>query len=76
MSTARAVVLPAFHSNLEVRELPCSEPGPGAMVATLELAGGCATDVHLLAPGIRGCARRDLGRALRGPRRPSEVRGV
>ena len=47
MSTARAVVLPAFHSDVEVRDLPRSEPGPGALVATVELAGVCGTDLHL-----------------------------
>jgi len=47
MSTRRAVVLPAPNRPLEVVELPGSEPGPGAVVARVELAGVCGTDMHL-----------------------------
>lgn len=45
--SARAVVLPGFHCDLEVREFPRVDPGPGAVVATVELAGVCGTDMHL-----------------------------
>lgn len=40
-------MLPAPNRPLEVVELPGSEPGPGAVVARVELAGVCGTDMHL-----------------------------
>lgn len=46
-STQRAVVLPAPHRPVEIVELPGSEPQPGAVVARIELAGVCGTDMHL-----------------------------
>ncbi len=44
---ARAVVLPAFGAELEVREFPRLAPRAGALVATVELGGVCGTDLHL-----------------------------
>jgi threonine dehydrogenase-like Zn-dependent dehydrogenase len=46
---ARAVVLEAFGEPVSTRGLPVPDPGPGAIVATVELAGVCGTDVHLQA---------------------------
>lgn len=47
MSTSRAVVLPAVGRDLEMADFPQSEPGPGAVIAHVDLAGVCGTDMHL-----------------------------
>jgi threonine dehydrogenase-like Zn-dependent dehydrogenase len=46
-TTARGVVLRAFGAPLEVETAPVPDPGPGAVIAQVELAGVCGTDVHL-----------------------------
>ena len=43
----RAVVLNEFNAALKVESAPLPEPGPGAVVARVDLAGVCGTDVHL-----------------------------
>src|SRR5215212_672829 len=43
-----AVVLGAFNSPLSLESAAMPEPGPGALVAHVDLAGVCGTDVHLL----------------------------
>src|SRR5215207_6671305 len=42
-----AVVLGAFNSPLSLESAAMPEPGPGAVVARVDLAGVCGTDVHL-----------------------------
>jgi threonine dehydrogenase-like Zn-dependent dehydrogenase len=44
---ARGVVLREFQRPLALESAPVPEPGPGAVVARVELAGVCGTDVHL-----------------------------
>jgi threonine dehydrogenase-like Zn-dependent dehydrogenase len=44
---ARGAVLHAFNEALTIEEAPIPEPEPGAVVARVELAGICGTDVHL-----------------------------
>jgi threonine dehydrogenase-like Zn-dependent dehydrogenase len=44
---ARGVVLRAFNTPLSVEAAPVPEPEPGAVVARVDLAGVCGTDVHL-----------------------------
>src|SRR5918995_4354939 len=43
----RAVVLNEFNAPLKLESAPLPEPGPGAVVARVDLAGVCGTDVHL-----------------------------
>ena len=43
----RAVVLREFNVPLSLESAPLPEPGPGAVVARVGLAGVCGTDVHL-----------------------------
>ena len=43
----RAVVLNEFNAALKVESAPLPEPRPGAVVARVDLAGVCGTDVHL-----------------------------
>lgn len=43
----RAVVLNEFNAPLELESAPLPEPGPGAVVARVHLAGVCGTDIHL-----------------------------
>src|SRR5918995_2813221 len=43
----RAVVLSEFNVPLRLESAPLPEPGPGAVVARVGLAGVCGTDVHL-----------------------------
>jgi threonine dehydrogenase-like Zn-dependent dehydrogenase len=43
----RAVVLSEFNAPLRIESAPLPEPGPGAVVARVGLAGVCGTDVHL-----------------------------
>jgi threonine dehydrogenase-like Zn-dependent dehydrogenase len=45
--TARGVVLHAFNTPVAVERAEIPEPEPGAVVARIELAGVCGTDVHL-----------------------------
>ena len=42
-----AVVLNEFNAPLKVESATVPEPGPGAVVAQVDLAGVCGTDVHL-----------------------------
>src|SRR3954449_4794871 len=44
---ARGAVLRSFNQPLTIEEAPVLEPGPGAVVARVELGGICGTDVHL-----------------------------
>jgi threonine dehydrogenase-like Zn-dependent dehydrogenase len=46
-TTARGAVLRAFNEPLTLEEAPIPEPGPGALIARIDLAGICGTDVHL-----------------------------
>ncbi len=46
-SRAAAVVLSEFNAPLKVESASIPEPGPGAVVARVDLAGVCGTDVHL-----------------------------
>jgi threonine dehydrogenase-like Zn-dependent dehydrogenase len=46
-SHAAAVVLSEFNAPLKVESALVPEPGPGAVVARVDLAGVCGTDVHL-----------------------------
>jgi len=43
----RAVVLSEFNAPLKLESAAVPEPGPGAAVAQVDLAGVCGTDVHL-----------------------------
>lgn len=45
--TALAAVLPAFGSDLEVREVPVPTPEPGALVVQVQASTVCGSDVHL-----------------------------
>ncbi len=47
LAQIRAVVLNEFNAPLELESAPLPEPGPGAVVAHVDLAGVCGTDVHL-----------------------------
>jgi threonine dehydrogenase-like Zn-dependent dehydrogenase len=42
-----AVVLSEFNAPLKIESTAVPEPGPGAVVARVDLAGVCGTDVHL-----------------------------
>ena len=44
---ATAAVLKEFNAPLVLESVPVPEPSPGAVVARVELAGVCGTDVHL-----------------------------
>ncbi|MCA9880656.1 MAG: zinc-binding dehydrogenase [Thermomicrobiales bacterium] len=44
---ARGVVLNAFNEPLTLENAPIPQPEPGALVARIDLAGICGTDVHL-----------------------------
>ncbi len=46
-ATARGAVLHAFHEPLVVESAPLPEPEPGAVIARIDLAGICGTDIHL-----------------------------
>jgi threonine dehydrogenase-like Zn-dependent dehydrogenase len=46
-SHAAAVVLSEFNAPLTVETTFVPEPGPGAVIARVDLAGVCGTDVHL-----------------------------
>ncbi len=46
-SPARAVVLREFNAPLALETVAVPEPGPGAVIAQVDLAGVCGTDVHL-----------------------------
>jgi threonine dehydrogenase-like Zn-dependent dehydrogenase len=46
-SHAAAVVLSEFNSPLTIESASVPAPGPGAVVASVDLAGVCGTDVHL-----------------------------
>ena len=46
-TTARGAVLRAFHEPLEIDAAPVPDPEPGAVVARVDLAGICGTDIHL-----------------------------
>jgi threonine dehydrogenase-like Zn-dependent dehydrogenase len=48
-SHANAVVLERFGEPVRLARFPVPEPGEGALVASVELAGVCGTDVHLQA---------------------------
>jgi threonine dehydrogenase-like Zn-dependent dehydrogenase len=43
----RAVVLSEFNAPLNLETVQVPQPGPGAVVARVDLAGVCGTDVHL-----------------------------
>src|SRR5262245_55834653 len=47
VTMARGAVLRAFNEPLTIEEAPVLEPGPGAVLARVELGGICGTDVHL-----------------------------
>ncbi|MFN8591715.1 MAG: zinc-binding dehydrogenase [Thermomicrobiales bacterium] len=47
LTTARGVVLREFNRPVAIEEAPVPEPESGALVARVELAGVCGTDVHL-----------------------------
>ena len=44
---ATAVVLNEFNAPLTLESVAVPEPSPGAIVARVDLAGVCGTDVHL-----------------------------
>lgn len=44
---ARGVVLRTFNSPLTLESVPIPDPEPGALIARIDLAGVCGTDVHL-----------------------------
>jgi threonine dehydrogenase-like Zn-dependent dehydrogenase len=46
-SHAAAVVLREFNASLTIESASVPTPGPGAVVARVDLAGVCGTDVHL-----------------------------
>jgi threonine dehydrogenase-like Zn-dependent dehydrogenase len=46
-ANVRAVVLNEFNAPLGLESAPLPEPAPGAVVARVDLAGVCGTDVHL-----------------------------
>ncbi|HEX5500242.1 MAG TPA: zinc-binding dehydrogenase [Thermomicrobiales bacterium] len=46
-AVARGAVLRAFNEPLALEEAPLPEPEPGAVVARVDLAGICGTDIHL-----------------------------
>jgi threonine dehydrogenase-like Zn-dependent dehydrogenase len=47
VSEARGVVLREFRRPMTLETAPVPEPGPGAVIARVDLAGVCGTDVHL-----------------------------
>lgn len=47
VSVARGVVLHEFNAPVRVEQAEIPEPEPGAVVARVDLAGVCGTDVHL-----------------------------
>ena len=50
MPSVRCVILEAFHQPVVLREVESPQaPGPGAVLAAVELGGVCGTDVHLQA---------------------------
>ncbi|MCA9877999.1 MAG: zinc-binding dehydrogenase [Thermomicrobiales bacterium] len=46
-ASASGVVLNAFNAPLTLESAPIPEPEPGAVIARIDLAGICGTDVHL-----------------------------
>ena len=44
---ARGAVLRVFNEPLKLEAAPVLDPEPGALVARVDLAGVCGTDVHL-----------------------------
>ena len=46
-TTARGAVLGAFREPVTIEEAPIPRPAPGAVVARVDLAGVCGTDIHL-----------------------------
>ncbi len=46
-ATGRAAVLRAFNEPFEIREYPVPAPEPGAIVARIELATVCGSDLHI-----------------------------
>ena len=46
-TTARGAVLSTFHEPVTIEEATIPSPGPGAVIAQVDLAGICGTDVHL-----------------------------
>lgn len=46
-SQIRAVVLSEFNAPLRLESAQLHEPGPGAVIARVDFAGVCGTDVHL-----------------------------
>jgi D-arabinose 1-dehydrogenase-like Zn-dependent alcohol dehydrogenase len=49
MQSARCVVLEGFGESVSLKDVAVDEPGAGALVATVDYAGVCGTDVHLQA---------------------------
>ena len=47
VTEARGVVLHQFNAPLSVETVAVPDPGPGAVIARVALAGVCGTDVHL-----------------------------
>jgi len=46
-ATGRAAVLDSFGAHFEVREFPVPEPAPGAIVAAIDVATVCGSDLHI-----------------------------
>lgn len=49
MSTMRAMVVPAFGSGLELRDVPVPEPAVGEVLVSVEVCGVCRTDLKIQA---------------------------
>ena len=49
MKTMRAAVVPALGGQVEIRELPVPEPGPGQVLVQMQASGLCHTDIHAAA---------------------------
>ncbi len=68
-----------FDGNLELKELPRPEPGPGEVLIRVQLAGVCGTDLEVLKGyhGFRGVPGHEFVGTVAGPARsPWEGRRV
>jgi len=57
----KAAVVPAQHSQWEIREIPQPEPGPGQVLIEIRASGICYTDVHQTEGALPGTFPRILG---------------
>lgn len=66
MSIMRAMVLPEFGGDFELRELPVPEPGPGEVLVEVEACGAGLTLEHARSGRLGGSTPRVLGHELGG----------